>query len=518
MGENMVEKVAIILTAGVGSRLKDLTKDSPKTLIPINEKSILDYQIDLYTRNGFDRIIIVSGYLSEKIEKKLENSENIHIVNNIDFRTTNNMYSLNMGLEYLYKEFGYCQTWISNGDVIYEKFDLLENCNLNESGIYVDRSQYYDESMKVIVDQKLVTSISKGINEEDFFGVSMDMYRFTPNDIEFFHNTIKGILESGELNQWTEVAIQNMISQGIIKFHPIDASGTVWWEIDDQNDIIRATSRLDLLQIVDRLHRIKLFIYDMDGTINNGMKPLGGVIEFLSKNNSKNIKNVILSNNSSYSKIGHRARVKNIFQESDLFNDIISSNDQMIDLLKQRGMNKCFFLLPEDVVNEYEQNGIMSDEVDPDLVIVGFDKEITYEKLVKASLFIQNGKDYYLVHKDLRCPTDQGFIPDAGSISRVVELTTNIAPSFTGGKPHQEMIDFVIRKFNIGMDEIAFIGDRFSTDMMFAVNSGILGLAVLTGEETLVSFDKNKKKYDTENNIFLMETFNNFNNFLSKHN
>jgi len=513
----MSEKYAIILTAGVGSRLKELTDNSPKTLIKINDKPILDYQIELYRNNGFNKIIIVTGYLSKMIENEYSKFNDIDIVVNEVYKTTNNMYSLNIGLEHLNNTYGYHQTWISNGDVIYESFNLSENNDSTISGIYVDKSQYFEESMKIIIAYEKVKSISKKISEEDYYGISMDMYKFTIDDIKTFHETIQGIIQSGEMNQWTEVALQNMIENNKINFYPIEATGTIWWEIDDKNDIIRAENRLNLLKNINKIKEINTFVYDMDGTINNGMLPIEGVEDFLRINKINGINNIILSNNSSYSKSGHQNRVKNIFEDQSLFNEIISSNDQMIDKLKEDGIKKCYFLLPKDVIDEYEQNGILNEEIDPDIVVAGFDKELTYEKLEKASIFIQNGLDYYLVHKDLRCPTENGFIPDAGSIVKALELTTNTKPKFIGGKPNREFIDYILKKYNITQKRIAYIGDRFSTDMMIAINSDIMGMMVLSGEESLESYDKNKKQYDKNNNIILIESINFLNYFLNKH-
>ena len=93
---------AIILAAGLGSRLGDLTKDKPKSLIKVNGKPIIKYQIDAYLNAGISEVLIVTGYKSVELENyiKINYSKNIKFINNVNFDTTNNMYSLWLCKEY----------------------------------------------------------------------------------------------------------------------------------------------------------------------------------------------------------------------------------------------------------------------------------------------------------------------------------------------------------------------------------------------------------------------------------
>ena len=84
--------IAVILNAGLGSRLLPLTKDIPKCLLQINGKSILEYQIDILRKNGVSEIIVVVGYKKEKILNILDND--ITIIENPIYFKTNSSYSL----------------------------------------------------------------------------------------------------------------------------------------------------------------------------------------------------------------------------------------------------------------------------------------------------------------------------------------------------------------------------------------------------------------------------------------
>ena len=59
---------AILLAAGMGTRLRPLTIDTPKSLISVNGKPMLETQIQFLKEKGIDDIIVVTGYLSEKFE------------------------------------------------------------------------------------------------------------------------------------------------------------------------------------------------------------------------------------------------------------------------------------------------------------------------------------------------------------------------------------------------------------------------------------------------------------------
>ena len=95
---------AIILAAGIGSRLRPLTNNIPKCLVEVNNKSIIEYQIDAYLEAKVEEIIIITGYLSkhlvEFIQKKYK-SENIKFIENKNYNDTNNMYSLYLAKDYL---------------------------------------------------------------------------------------------------------------------------------------------------------------------------------------------------------------------------------------------------------------------------------------------------------------------------------------------------------------------------------------------------------------------------------
>ena len=138
----------------------------------------------------------------------------------------------------------------------------------------------------------------------------------------------------------------------------------------------------------------------------------------------------------------------------------------------------------------------------PDVVILGFDTTLTYEKLARACKYLRHGADYYGVNMDYNCPVDDNgvidYIPDCGSIAKLIERSTGRFPDFYG-KPSRHALDFIIRHTGFKEEEIAVVGDRIYTDIAIANGTKALSIMVLTGETQLSDLDQ----YDYRPDIIL---------------
>ncbi len=228
--------IGIILAAGVGSRLRPLTHNIPKCLIKVSGKEILKYQIEAYSKSNIKNLIIVSGYLHEEIESfiKIENFENIkiEILHNNIFEITNNMYSLWLALHYV--EGGFI---FSNGDVIFDP-SILNSLMISKEDnlIAVDVGENRPENMKVTIKDGYIDSINKNISEKESFGTSIDIYKIGPKSKSILFDLItRKYIENNIIDQWTEVALQDLLS--IVKVLPLDIMHKKWMEIDTFADL-----------------------------------------------------------------------------------------------------------------------------------------------------------------------------------------------------------------------------------------------------------------------------------------
>ena len=120
MGKNKNCKNALILAAGLGTRLAPLTDDRPKSLVAVNGVPILIKQLENLFENQILDITIVSGYLSDVLEKTVHASfPTVKIVESADYATTNNMYSAYLGMKAMFpKEIG--SFYMMNADVFFD--------------------------------------------------------------------------------------------------------------------------------------------------------------------------------------------------------------------------------------------------------------------------------------------------------------------------------------------------------------------------------------------------------------
>ncbi len=228
---------AVILAAGLGSRLRPITNKVPKCMVPVNGIRIIDKQINNLVKNGIKDIYVVDGYKAEVLGNHLkENYPFVHIVSNPRYAETNNMYSLYLTRPYVEGE----EFILMNADVYYDTSiitGLLEGENLSK--IACDKSQYLEESMKITVDAEgKINHISKKISKADHYAVSIDVYRISSEDSKvLFENVTDTIEVKKDENSWTEVALDNIFDQ--TSFYPYVIKGR-WFEIDNHDDLHKA--------------------------------------------------------------------------------------------------------------------------------------------------------------------------------------------------------------------------------------------------------------------------------------
>ncbi len=138
---------------------------------------------------------------------------------------------------------------------------------------------------------------------------------------------------------------------------------------------------------------------------------------------------------------------------------------------------------------ELREAGLRLVHDDPDIVLLGFDKTLTYEKLKNACLWLRAGKTYIATHPDINCPMEEGPIPDTGAMIEMIAASTGRRPDVITGKPYPPIIDALFERYQYDRDEIAIVGDRLYTDIQTGINAGIVSILVLSGETTCEMYE-----------------------------
>lgn len=230
---------AVILAAGIGSRLRPLTDSVPKCLVEVDGVPILQRQIEAFKKANIDEILVLTGYLSEKVDQFIEANQYdcVRVINNPDYLSTNNMYSLYLAMDALQDGFV-----LANGDVIFDPQIIRELIESEYENIIVtEKDSYNEESMKVIVDgNSRINFISKAIKPEEAYGNSIDVYRFSKEAREKLFECIEDHIKANDLKSWTEVAIAEILPH--IIFKPLNIGAKYWFEIDNFQDLEMANN------------------------------------------------------------------------------------------------------------------------------------------------------------------------------------------------------------------------------------------------------------------------------------
>lgn len=224
---------AILLAAGLGTRLRPITNEVPKCMVPVNGMPIIEKQILNLIENGVKDIYVVAGYKREVLKTFLnENYPFVHIIENELYDTTNNMFSLYLAMNFVRGS----ELLLMNSDVFHDASIEAGLINSNKVNMVAcEYGRYIEESMKIIVHNEIVTHISKQISSEEAYATSIDVYKIGVEAGNVLFDMCINIIENqGNRNSWTEVALDSIFSK--VEFSPYNIEGR-WFEIDNHEDL-----------------------------------------------------------------------------------------------------------------------------------------------------------------------------------------------------------------------------------------------------------------------------------------
>ncbi len=233
---------------------------------------------------------------------------------------------------------------------------------------------------------------------------------------------------------------------------------------------------------MDKLLESRLFLLDMDGTLNLGDAPLPGAARFLQTLSDCGRRFVYLTNNSSRSSEDYVNRMRGMGFPC-VRENVFTSGEASATYINRHFPGKPVYVVGTAALcRELESFGLPLAYAEDSLVLAGFDRELTYEKLDRAVHLLRRGAPFLAANPDWVCPMPgDEVLPDCGSICALLTAASGKTPLYIG-KPERRMIDILAARFGVPNEKICCVGDRLYTDVAAAKNAGAVSALVLSGE------------------------------------
>ncbi len=229
------------------------------------------------------------------------------------------------------------------------------------------------------------------------------------------------------------------------------------------------------------LEGIKALILDMDGVLWSGDTPIGDLPAIFRKLRQKGCRFVLASNNSTSSVDQFLEKLARLSVTLESW-QIVNSSEAVVAHLYQRHPDggPVYIIGESGLIDTLAQAGFYQSEQQVAAVIVGLDRDLTYEKLCTASLLIRAGAPFLGTNPDPTLPVKNSFIPGAGAILAALEAATGVKPQIIG-KPAPEMYRVALQRLGTTPVETLVVGDRLDTDIAGAQELGYRTALVLSG-------------------------------------
>ncbi|WP_001201619.1 NTP transferase domain-containing protein [Bacillus cereus] len=227
---------AILLAAGMGTRLRPLTLTTPKSLVEVNGKPMLERQIEYLQEIGVEEIIVVTGYLAEKFDY-LVDKYNVKLVHNDKYNVYNNIYTMYLVREYLQ------DAYVMDADVYLHRNIFIEN---PESSLYFSakKDDFRNEWIIKHDENRKVYDIEIGDGDDDYIlcGIS---YWSKEDGVHI----VKKLEEVVDQEDFGELYWDNIVKDNIqdlnVHLYKIDSNDS--FEIDSIEDLKKVEEKLAVL-------------------------------------------------------------------------------------------------------------------------------------------------------------------------------------------------------------------------------------------------------------------------------
>lgn len=224
----------------------------------------------------------------------------------------------------------------------------------------------------------------------------------------------------------------------------------------------------------------KAYCLDLDGTVYRGIEAVPGAAKFVAKLQRHGLEPFFVTNNASMTQLQLKAKLAG-FGIQTAEPQIMSSAIAAAKYIKRWYPGKTVYVVGTEALSQaLSQEGIARVDEDADIVLMGIDPQINFEKLAVACLEIRKGAIFLSTNRDLAFPSERGLIPGNGAFTALVAASTGVDPVFIG-KPEVHMLEAIMHEHGFEKDEMVMVGDNYDTDITAGLRFGIDTVHVNTG-------------------------------------
>lgn len=252
---------------------------------------------------------------------------------------------------------------------------------------------------------------------------------------------------------------------------------------------------MDIKNVVKKL---KLYLFDMDGTLYLGDRLFAFTKDLLTAIRANGSRYMFMTNNSSKSVQAYIDKLAKLGIEAS-YEDFITSSQATAYYLKKHYPGAVLYVcgtnsLKQELTSQGFRVTEKLDEVE--CIVMGFDTELTFQKLHDVSYMLATRElPYIATNPDYVCPTEFGSVPDCGSVCNMIFNATGKRPVVIG-KPEPLMPMLAMEQWGCDAEETAVIGDRIYTDIKSGLRAGTVTMLVMSGETTEDILEKSPDKPD----------------------
>ena len=224
----------------------------------------------------------------------------------------------------------------------------------------------------------------------------------------------------------------------------------------------------------------KAYFMDLDGTVYRGKTPIPEAVKFIHFLQSNGIEPFFVTNNSSMTQkqLQEKLAIMDVHADTE---HIISSSIAAANYINEFIPGKEVFMIGEQGLEDALKSRDISITTNiADVVVLGIDRDINYEKLSTACLSVRAGATFLSTNSDHAIPSERGFLPGNGAFTKLVEHSTGVEPVYLG-KPEPFMLEFIQKKYGFSKEEMVMIGDNYQTDILTGIHMGIDTVHVNSG-------------------------------------